>query len=349
MKTYIVKHFLMPIKFRPNVSIAIITIVTFCLGSFTANAQQWRTAKFYDVTLRQLPNAAIELIYSYENSTSTAVAPYFSIYNNYESKYLPDPETGRNNTIMGPKNIKVSHARFVFSTTRLPTATTQHPVKLNFSMDLSIDGKTTVGMYNCGSYMWDGTILRECDKYGTIIKRTESGVVINGVTWATCNVNEPGTFVSKPEGFGRLYQWNRRRAWEAYGTNMLGWNGAEPSGITWTKANDPSPAGWRIPTLDEIKSLCDKGKVTSEWAILNGVKGRKFIDKITGNSIFLPAVGSRDQNFGTLHSAGTHGYYWSNMQPNCYDLAYGLSFSGDGYAWGNIFRRSGLSVRSVKE
>jgi len=38
----------------------------------------------------------------------------------------------------------------------------------------------------------------------------ETGVVINGVKWATRNVDKPGTFVANPEDFGMLYQWNRR-------------------------------------------------------------------------------------------------------------------------------------------
>ncbi|MDR1757419.1 MAG: hypothetical protein LBR51_00445 [Bacteroidales bacterium] len=35
------------------------------------------------------------------------------------------------------------------------------------------------------------------------------GITINGVTWATCNVDVPGTFIDKPSDFGMFYQWNR--------------------------------------------------------------------------------------------------------------------------------------------
>jgi len=41
-------------------------------------------------------------------------------------------------------------------------------------------------------------------------KRTDEGVVINGVKWATCNVDNPGTFVNRPETTGKIYQWNRK-------------------------------------------------------------------------------------------------------------------------------------------
>ena len=32
----------------------------------------------------------------------------------------------------------------------------------------------------------------------------EEGVVINGVTWATCNVDVPGKFAAKPESPGKF-------------------------------------------------------------------------------------------------------------------------------------------------
>ena len=39
----------------------------------------------------------------------------------------------------------------------------------------------------------------------------DEGVVINGVRWATRNVDMPGTFAETPESLGMLFQWNRKR------------------------------------------------------------------------------------------------------------------------------------------
>ena len=47
-------------------------------------------------------------------------------------------------------------------------------------------------------------------------------VIINGVKWATCNVDAPGTFAAAPESAGMFYQWNRK----------IGWSATDPMGGT---------------------------------------------------------------------------------------------------------------------
>ena len=182
------------------------------------------------------------------------------------------------------------------------------------------------------------------------------GVVINGITWATCNVDNPGTFAANPESAGKFYQWNRRAAWATTGS-ISGWNSSIPSGTSWTKANDPSPAGWRVPTFNEINSLLNTEKVTSIWITLNGVNGQKFTDKSTGNSIFLPASGCRYDNGSLLVYVGSEGGYWSSTQHDSYsNFAYLLAFynynylgHGDYLDWTYSTGNLGFSVRSVAE
>jgi len=126
----------------------------------------------------------------------------------------------------------------------------------------------------------------------------DEGMIINGVKWATRNVAIPGTFAAKPENIGKLYQWNCDKPCDA-----TDFDNSPQASKTWLTANDPCPEGWRVPTLNEIKTLLDKEKVTFEWTTLNDIMGGKFTDKITYNSIFLPAIGST-------------GTYWSNRQNN---------------------------------
>ena len=181
-------------------------------------------------------------------------------------------------------------------------------------------------------------------------------VLINGVKWATCNVDAPGTFAAAPESAGMFYQWNRKIAWSATDpmVNSNGgteWDISTPSGTEWTKANDPSPAGYRVPTFDEIQSLLDEDKVTNEWTDNyngTGVSGRIFTDKNNGNSIFLPAVGYRGYSNGSLSSAGSYGNYWSSTQGDSIS-AYGLGFNSYNADWGGNYRNDGLSVRPVAE
>ncbi len=113
------------------------------------------------------------------------------------------------------------------------------------------------------------------------ISNEESGVVINGVHWATRNVNGDGSFVDSAEKPGLLFKRD--------------------------KVNIPD--GWRLPDTLEIQKLLDTEKVTNEWTSVKGVSGRKFIDKATGNTIFLPAAGYKGTK-GSLYGAGKFGHYW---------------------------------------
>jgi uncharacterized protein (TIGR02145 family) len=176
----------------------------------------------------------------------------------------------------------------------------------------------------------------------------DDGVIINGVKWATCNVDEASTFAPTPESAGKFYQWNRKKAWNATDQEVTDWDETTPEGTEWEKVNDPSPAGWRVPTSDEIKSLLDEEKVSIEWITQNGINGRKFTDKTTDKSIFLPAVGFRSIFNGTLRTAGVYGYYWSSTQHDS-DLADRFAFCNEYANWYYLSRKQGFSVRCVTD
>ena len=144
---------------------------------------------------------------------------------------------------------------------------------------------------------------------------TDPGVVINGVKWATRNVDAPGTFASAPEKGGMFYQWDR----------VAGWSITDPrvnsnGGTEWTsgrivsperewKDTDPCPVGWRVPTETELRSLNETG---STWRTSSGVSGRLF--GTVPNQIFLPAVGSRSSSDGSIYMATMQGCYWSSTR-----------------------------------
>ena len=179
---------------------------------------------------------------------------------------------------------------------------------------------------------------------------SEKGMVINGITWATRNVDTSGTFAAKPESAGKFYQWNRNKAWDATEETVSGWDGSEVLGDIWERSNDPSPVGWHIPTLNEIGKLLDTEKVSNEWTSINGINGRKFTDKATGNSIFLPAAGYRDFMDGTLAGTGYYGGYWNSTPVGNY--AFSLGFHGGNSNWRkyyNYHRTFGFSVRPAAD
>ena len=196
---------------------------------------------------------------------------------------------------------------------------------------------------------------------------TDVGVVINGVKWATRNVDAVGTFAPTPESPGKFYQWGKNVAWNATGS-ATGWTHTDRTGSTWIRANDPSPTSWRVPNLDEVKSLCDAEKVTYQWITQNGVNGGKFTDKLTGNSIFLPAVGYRSGSpytgISDVAQANEYGRYWTRTKADIpafstYTFYFGntndsppeFNIGSPKYDWTNVSHLYdwGYSIRPVAE
>ncbi|MDR0873954.1 MAG: fibrobacter succinogenes major paralogous domain-containing protein [Prevotellaceae bacterium] len=187
---------------------------------------------------------------------------------------------------------------------------------------------------------------------------TDPGVVINGVKWATRNVDKPGTFTEKKEAPGMLYQWNRKVGWSATDSmiNTDGttkWdNSLSDEDTKWIDANDPCPNGWRVPTNEELQSLLDAG---SKWTT-HPVYGRIFGSG--NNAIFLPAVGyiaGRDGRLCTIQNGyyAAFGYYWGNAS-NKIGGADFLCFGSEDsyvqvYVWSVDTRDEGQSVRCVAE
>ena len=136
-------------------------------------------------------------------------------------------------------------------------------------------------------------------------------VVINGVRWATRNVDTPGTFAQNPESAGGFF--------------------------TWLEARNACPPGWRLPTFEELQSLNDAG---STWC----ANGRFF--GTAPNQIFLLAAGSTNAD-GMLRSAGWWGGYLSRTQSSV--AAWGMQFGSDGVWMSGFGSTAGYSVRCVAE
>jgi len=180
----------------------------------------------------------------------------------------------------------------------------------------------------------------------------ETGVVINGVTWATRNVGAPKTFVANPEDVGMFYQWNSKIGWTSAvlpsdGTST--WNGTWNGGgaTSWETANDPSPDGWRVPTKVELDKLFDATKVDFAWTTENGINGGRFTDKTTTASIFLPTTGLVMNSVNGNFTNTSYSYLWSGTENDSSSAFSIYCFSGGKVS--TLYNKAcGISIRPVK-
>ena len=140
------------------------------------------------------------------------------------------------------------------------------------------------------------------------------GLVINGVRWATRNVDTPGTFVQNPENTGGLFNWY--------------------------EAQNACPQGWRLPILEELRSLVN---TSNEWTIKNSINGCLF--GAESNQIFFPAAGWRNGD-GSLGGAGVGGSYWSSSIPT-QSTGWSLRVRDGDARLLDVGRAFGFSVRCV--
>ena len=131
----------------------------------------------------------------------------------------------------------------------------------------------------------------------------EVGVEINGITWATRNVGVFGTFASNNfDDYGKYYQFNYPIGFPSSNSSYLMVNRPDQSGdfeFDWDLVNDPSPEGWRIPTIDEMDALCQSGYrwmdkdnsgygCSGAWLGPNAANATK---ENPGKAVFFPAMG----------------------------------------------------------
>ena len=183
------------------------------------------------------------------------------------------------------------------------------------------------------------------------------------VKWASFNIG-----ASKPEEYGDYFAWGETTAKSTY--NWTTYTLCDGTRSTLTKYCTTSSYGtldnktvldpeddvahvklggkWRMPTDAEWTELRNTENCTWAWTTLNGVNGYIVFSKKTGNSIFLPAAGYRNDD--DFDSAGSGGYYWSSslvtVGPS--DACYVYFTSGD-VCGIDCYRCDGQSVRPVSE
>jgi len=179
----------------------------------------------------------------------------------------------------------------------------------------------------------DGHEQRTSQNYPTNDNSQENGVVSGS------GLDANGQIVNTHAAYGKFIKQNETPYDWCSPQNDVLWNSGTETAPVKT-ANDPCPAGWRVPTQTELQSLLDSG---SEWDDLNGISGRYFGEGTT--KLFLPAAGGR--NAGEVFGSGEGGGYWSSAVVDVY--ARYLYFYGGLVDVSNSNRAVGFSVRCVSD
>lgn len=187
----------------------------------------------------------------------------------------------------------------------------------------------------------------------------------SGTLWATCNIG-----ASKPEDYGNYYAWGETSTKSTYDWNSykyangnydkltkycyksnFGNNGFTDDLTELQKGDDPAIAqwgsGWRTPTKAQWDELL--ANTTNLWMTKNGVEGCLFTSKKNGQTLFLPAVGHREES--EIVRAGFYGIYLSgSIDIDIPCRVYGFFFNSERcYMDGSMSRNDGYCVRPVRQ
>jgi uncharacterized protein (TIGR02145 family) len=157
---------------------------------------------------------------------------------------------------------------------------------------------------------------------------------------------------------GGYWQWGRKdeaaagpTATDAKAGAVSGWNTTDAANGSWADgsktANDPYPAGYRVPTKAQWDGVRVNNTQTNVGAFSDSATnygaGKKF-----GDQLMLPAAGVRYDGDGALGNRGNDGGYWSSTEGGS-DYAWNLGFNSSNAGTFSRDRARGRSVRCVAE
>jgi uncharacterized protein (TIGR02145 family) len=153
---------------------------------------------------------------------------------------------------------------------------------------------------------------------------------------------------------GNYYQWGRSTAVATTQALIGAWNTTNAPNGAWADgsktANDPCPAGFRVPTNTQWAGVIDNNTVSRTGTWTNGAanfgSAIHWGPDAATKALTLPAAGWRDSGGGALNSRGSYGNYWSSTQNG---TTASLGFTMNIAITRTDGPTNGLSVRCVSE
>ena len=247
-----------------------------------------------------------------------------------DGKYIGVTPLVLDNLLIGAHTIEISHSNY---TTKTKTVVVKEGEGLEENIVLEkVASQSNNAIVGGGS---------QANSSGNGPEYVDLGLP-SGLKWATCNLG-----ASSPEELGDYFAWGETSKKSDYRqSNCLtfGKSISDFSGdLKYDAARKILGSGWRIPTKSDFQELIDMCKW--KWVSVNGVNGYKVTGP-NGNSIFLPAAGSRDGT--TFYRKYSDGYYRSST-PKGTESCYTLNFSSGNKQFYTGWRYYGHSVRAVYE
>jgi hypothetical protein len=175
-----------------------------------------------------------------------------------------------------------------------------------------------LGASRVATSMTDGLAYGDLYQWSRLTDGHEQRTSPTTATLCPSDVSGNGNFITAPSS---PHDWRSPQ-------NANLWQGV--SGV-----NNPCPSGFRLPTETEWETE------RASWGINNNSTGG------LSSPLKLVPAGHRFNGDGTLHFAGSNGFYWSATVDG--SLSRYLTFDSDNVNMNNGSRARGRSVRCLKD
>lgn len=222
-------------------------------------------------------------------------------------------------------------------------------IPLSFDIKPEYKNNLTINFNRCGAYLGPNpTDWRDFDCFNLGADRTVDPFAPSAgnhgakYQWGA-QTNETGRYYSQSNdqsNSGAIAVWNQ------VGKPNGSWSDTSKT------ANDPCPAGYRVPTEAQWQAVISNNNVerVGSWNNDDGnyTTALYFRNPSNVRTLMLPAAGFRVDTVGSLYYRGYSGYYWSSSEAT--SNAYVLFFSSSSVSVPSSSSRAyGLSVRCIKE